>query len=105
MGQCITTPSSNQRLLQKLRGPKNTLGKPDIAKTVSVSNDSQDDHNEKDLGAILRPMITSFVSDIGFTTAPAGPTHVFWTAMQEYADKIGVNYDEGTHSWKCVSTL
>lgn len=71
----------------------------DHSETISTSSDG--DRSEMNLGEILRPMITSFVDDIGFTGAAPGPSQAFWLAMREYADKTGVNYDEGTHSWKC----
>ncbi|KAF9880314.1 hypothetical protein CkaCkLH20_02268 [Colletotrichum karsti] len=56
---------------------------------------------EEDLGAVLRPMISSFASNIGYTSSPPEPSAELWIAMRAFADQLGVNYDEGTHSWKC----
>lgn len=100
-------PNIPKLRIPKLRPRKNAhahRGKADVIETASNSTNSERDHSEKDLGAVLHPMITSFVSDVGFIKAPPGPNKAFAAAMQEYADKTGVKYNEGTHSWKCFMT-
>lgn len=96
MGHCVTA-------LKEQRADENSSRKAStIVQKFTISVSSEGDSSEQqNLGGILRPMITSFVDDIGVTGIAPRPSELFWAAMREYADKTEVNYDEGTHSWKC----
>ncbi|KAI1375404.1 terpenoid synthase [Hypoxylon crocopeplum] len=56
----------------------------------------------KDLGTFLRPLVTSFVAELGYETAPNISDETYWGALHRQATNTGVPYPEGSHSYKCL---
>ncbi|KAF4909022.1 Alpha-cuprenene synthase COP6 [Colletotrichum fructicola] len=101
MGHYISTLKSRIRASdRRTRNLKALQHKPNSL-ADSPGFDSDSGRPEQDLTAILRPIITSFVSDIGCIDPAPEPSEALWVAMRAYADQLGVNYDKGTHSWNC----
>lgn len=101
MGQYISTLKSHIRASDKRTRNQKALDHKPNTLTDSPGSDSDSGRPEQDLAAILRPIITSFVSDIGCTDSAPEPSEALWVAMRAYADQLGVKYVKGTHSWDC----
>ncbi|KAF4449577.1 longiborneol synthase [Fusarium austroafricanum] len=53
----------------------------------------------EDLQSFIQPLITSFANEIGYAPLSKTSNDALWKAMRAYADKTGVPYEEGSHSW------
>ncbi|KAF3810954.1 hypothetical protein GCG54_00003132 [Colletotrichum gloeosporioides] len=101
MGQYISSLRSHIRASDsRTRNAKALEHKPNSLADPPGS-DCDSGKPKQGLAAILRPIITSFVSDIGCIDPSPEPSEALWVATRAYADQLGVNYDKGTHSWEC----
>ncbi|RGP71697.1 longiborneol synthase [Fusarium longipes] len=55
----------------------------------------------KDLKYFIKPLLTSFITELDYSPLTSTDNASLWKAMRLYADGTGVPYDEGTHSGKC----
>ncbi|KAF4833913.1 Alpha-cuprenene synthase COP6 [Colletotrichum tropicale] len=101
MGQYISVLKSHIRASDRRTRDLKALEHKPNSLADSPGSDSDSGRPEQDLAVILRPIITSFVSDIGCVDPAPEPSEALWVAMRAYADQLGVNYDKGTHSWNC----
>ncbi|KAJ3950913.1 hypothetical protein N0V92_012692 [Colletotrichum tropicale] len=108
MGQYISTFKIHIRALgRRTRDLKALEHKPNSL-ADSPGSDSDSGRPEQDLAAILRPTITSFVSDIGCIDPAPEPSEALWVAMRAYADQLGACFPRhslevqvyiGTYTW------
>ncbi|KAH6977833.1 isoprenoid synthase domain-containing protein [Fusarium venenatum] len=84
---------SSSTLSWKYRGTPSY--KRHLCQQISPSTDS------RDLKSFIKPLITSFTTELEYS--PVAPTNndALWKAMCLYANGTGVSYDEGTHSGTC----
>ncbi|CAG1974723.1 unnamed protein product [Fusarium graminearum] len=64
-------------------------------KKARVTEDSED------LKSFIKPLITSLASELEYSSLTPTDNSALWDAMCLYADKTGVQYNEGTHSGTC----
>lgn len=60
-----------------------------------------------DLETFIRPLITSFITDLGYEVEPMTDQELlhndkFWEALYRRAADIGVPHPEGSHALKCL---
>ncbi|KAI2775986.1 terpenoid synthase [Daldinia loculata] len=69
-----------------------------------MSQSEQGQHAKDSVGAepYLRPLISSFISSIGYTTAPVISDGTYWSALHQRAVNTGIPHPEGSHSFKCL---
>ncbi|KAI0844291.1 terpenoid synthase [Daldinia vernicosa] len=69
-----------------------------------MSQSTQGQHTADTLAAepYLGPLISSFISNIGYTTAPVINDGIYWSALHRHAVNTGFPHLEGSHSFKCL---
>ncbi|KAI1778682.1 terpenoid synthase [Hypoxylon cercidicola] len=60
------------------------------------------DEGEKELGLFLRPLISSFIAEIGYHGPSTTSNETFWTSFHQNAMETGVPHLEGTSSYRCL---
>ncbi|KAI1079857.1 hypothetical protein F5B20DRAFT_155536 [Whalleya microplaca] len=62
---------------------------------------SSDVEGVRELGDFLRPLISSFVSSLGYEKAPTTSNDTFWTAINQRIAETGVPCPKDSHSYRC----